>query len=256
MTKIKSSKKFVALFILAVFTLTAFLLVGCGDDKSVNINTSSKNYQTMTTSDFVAEIGTYQSADSFDFDKYEFEMEVSGTIQSGEDTSEKRSVHAYGQMDMVNQIMSMEVKMNGEKSYSYISDGYLYLNQNGEKIKFLMEQAGGQMSVVVPTMETINSFVSSLEMNATIENLTIVCESAVDGDFTKYHVSLIMENEENTTQTMQSDIYIIMQGENLYAAQYITKNGDNTQTATMKVYDGEIDLPSFDDYVEPTTNLF
>lgn len=251
MTKIKSCKKFVALFILAVFTLTAFLLVGCGDDKSVNINTSSKNYQTLAISDFVAEIGTYQSADSFDFDKYEFEMEASGTIQSGEDTTEKRSVHAYGQMDMVNQIMSMEAKINGAKYYSYISDGYLYVNQDGVKTKILMEQTGGQMSVVVPTMETINSFVSSLEMNATIENLTIICESAVDGDFTKYHVSI----SETATQS-QTEIYIILQGENLYGAQYTIENNDYTQTATLKVYDGEIDLPSFDDYVEPTTNLF
>lgn len=251
MTKIKSSKKFVALFILAVFTLTAFLLVGCGDDKSVNINTSSKNYQTMAISDFVAEIGTYQSADSFDFDKYEFEMEASGTIQSGEDTTEKHSVHAYGQMDMVNQIMSMEAKINGAKYYSYISDGYLYVNQDGVKTKILMEQAGGQMSVVVPTMETINSFVSSLEMNATIENLTIICESAVDGDFTKYHVSI-----SDTATQSQTEIYIILQGENLYGAQYTIENNDYTQTATLKVYDGEIDLPSFDDYVEPTTNLF
>ena len=251
MTKIKSSKKFVALFILAVFTLTAFLLVGCGDDKSVNINTSSKNYQTMAISDFVAEIGTYQSADSFDFDKYEFEMEVSGTIQSGEDTTEKHSVHAYGQMDMVNQIMSMEAKINGAKYYSYISDGYLYVNQDGVKTKILMEQDGGQMSVVVPTMETINSFVSSLEMNATIENLTIICESAVDGDFTKYHVSI-----SDTATQSQTEIYIILQGENLYGAQYTIENNDYTQTATLKVYNGEIDLPSFDNYVEPTTNLF
>lgn len=251
MTKIKSSKKFIALFILAVFTLTAFLLVGCGDDKSVNLNTSSKNYQTMAISDFVAEIGTYQSADSFDFDKYEFEMEASGTIQSGEDTTEKHSVHAYGQMDMVNQIMSMEAKINGAKYYSYISDGYLYVNQDGVKTKILMEQAGGQMSVVVPTMETINSFVSSLEMNATIENLTIICESAVDGDFTKYHVSI-----SDTATQSQTEIYIILQGENLYGAQYTIENNDYTQTATLKVYDGEIDLPSFDDYVEPTTNLF
>ncbi len=251
MTKIKSSKKFVALFILAVFTLTAFLLVGCGDDKSVNLNTSSKNYQTMAISDFVAEIGTYQSTDSFDFDKYEFEMEASGTIQSGEDTTEKHSVHAYGQMDMVNQIMSMEAKINGAKYYSYISDGYLYVNQDGVKTKILMEQTGGQMSVVVPTMETINSFVSSLEMNATIENLTIICESAVDGDFTKYHVSI-----SDTATQSQTEIYIILQGENLYGAQYTIENNDYTQTATLKVYDGEIDLPSFDDYVEPTTNLF
>lgn len=251
MTKIKSSKKFVALFILAVFTLTAFLLVGCGDDKSVNLNTSSKNYQTMAISDFVAEIGTYQSADSFNFDKYEFEMEASGTIQSGEDTSEKRSVHAYGQMDMVNQVMSMEAESNGAKYYSYISDGYLYVNQDGVKTKILMEQAGGQMSVVVPTMETINSFVSSLEMNATIENLTIICESAVDGDFTKYHVSI-----SDTATQSQTEIYIILQGENLYGAQYTIENKDYTQTATLKVYDGEIDLPSFDDYVESTTNLF
>lgn len=251
MTKIKSSKKFIALFILAVFTLTAFLLVGCGDDKSVNLNTSSKNYQTMAISDFVAEIGTYQSADSFDFDKYEFEMEASGTIQSGEDTTEKHSVHAYGQMDMVNQIMSMEAKINGAKYYSYISDGYLYVNQDGMKTKILMEQDGGQMSVVVPTMETINSFVSSLEMNATIENLTIICESAVDGDFTKYHVSI-----SDTATQSQTEIYIILQGENLYGAQYTIENNDYTQTATLKVYDGEIDLPSFDDYVEPTTNLF
>ena len=251
MTKIKSSKKFVALFILAVFTLTAFLLVGCGDDKSVNLNTSSKNYQTMAISDFVAEIGTYQSADSFNFDKYEFEMEASGTIQSGEDTSEKRSVHAYGQMDMVNQVMSMEAESNGAKYYSYISDGYLYVNQDGVKTKISMEQADGQMSVVVPTMETINSFVSSLEMNATIENLTIICESAVDGDFTKYHVSI-----SDTATQSQTEIYIILQGENLYGAQYTIENKDYTQTATLKVYDGEIDLPSFDDYVEPTTNLF
>lgn len=252
MTKIKSSKKFVALFILAVFTLTAFLLVGCGDDKSVNLNTSSKNYQTMAISDFVAEIGTYQSADSFDFDKYEFEMEASGTIQSGEDTSEKRSVHAYGQMDMVNQVMSMEAESNGAKYNSYISDGYLYVNQDGVKTKISMEQAGGQMAIAIPTMENIVELIdSALEEVTYSDFMTIECESAVDGNYTKYHVSI-----SDTATQSQTEIYILLQGENLYGAQYTIENKDYTQTATLKVYDGEIDLPSFDDYVEPTTNLF
>ncbi len=244
MSKTKNNKRFLitSLFCTLILLVT-FLLAGCGgDEETIRIDTSSSKYTNADFNTITKTLDEYDESGCFQLSKYEFSMEIS-TLVDGQ----KNEGTIYGQIDLENKTIKMTIKSQKDKAYYYIIDQVMYLNMNGQKLKYNLQTSSIQIPAEVSYDDFENLIETMIDVQVNNNSLSVVSEVADEGNTVKYHLLVSgLINEEN----IKYEMFIILENGNLFAVQGESVSDQGSILMKMAAYNGEISLPSFNDYIE------
>ena len=169
-------------------------------------------------------------------------MEIS-TLVDGQ----KNEGTIYGQIDLENKTIKMTIKSQKDKAYYYIIDQVMYVNMNGQKLKYNLQTSSIQIPAEVSYDDFEDLIETMIDVQVNNNSLSVVSEVADEGNTVKYHLLVSgLINEEN----IKYEMFIILENGNLFAVQGESVSDQGSILMKMAAYNGEISLPSFNDYIE------
>lgn len=233
----------------------AFMLAGCGNNSGLNVNVDG-NYQDSTKEVFTTYVEQVDDNKKFDVPGYEFSLvtESTGDTKIKVTTSGKivKTINEGGEEDAI-AYFNMKSELDGQKMdfNSYVANGYFYTEVNGVKVKESLsklydDDQFSQIMTMIPSKSEITEMFTQFEK---LGNVSV--KVSQDGEMTKYMVAF-----ENSTSegSMAMQVYYVFKSDAIYGLKMISNANMDSEVAKItldiQVYDGTIELPSFDDYIE------
>lgn len=238
----------------------AFMLAGCGDSVNVNVNGNYKDTTKEAFSTYVAQVDEAKNLDAKGYkfsmtyntkvdDKVTSEISMNGKILSSED-DEAKNLSAY--FEIKTKFITDNAKQEA-KIKSYIKDGYFYTEMGGIKVKEKMNALEDENSIfqvlsVIPSKDEIDSMLNQYAKDGTID-----VKVAQDGDTAKYRLTVSTDDKEKG-YNISGDIYYVFKngkfdGLKVILSTITTEISFDT-TIDMISYEGTIDFPALDEYIE------
>lgn len=237
----------------------AFMLAGCGDN-SVNVNVDG-DYQDSTTEAFTTYVAQVDEDEKLEASGYQFTLKTDMTgdvethivmngkiIKTKDGETEKITASFNTKSTIIVQGSKQELEMN-----SYIVDNVFYTEVAGIKVKESIENAYnedgiGQILSMIPNKADIDLMI---EQYTKMGNVAI--KIAENGDTVKYLISVSSVSTSGENMGNSDMYYVFKNGalEGIKISGTMTM-GETSQTVSidMQTYNGEIDLPSLDGYIE------